>query len=152
MRNKTTIRQTEDDAATRRDLEAMAHAIGRFRSAVWHIAEQESSQPMQVQFEQAARRRRSVQRRVMLEWAFAGFAGVAALIPAAGYYRHHQEQARIEQQQQALKQREADAQLLDQIADEVSEAVPDAMRPLAEMDAMYGQNSTGQQGKTNATN
>jgi hypothetical protein len=149
MRNKTAIRQTEDDVATRRDLEAMAHAISRFRSAVWHIAEQENPQPMQAQLEQAAQRRRSVQRRVMLEWAFAGIAGVAALIPAAGYYRHHQQQARIEQQQ-----READARLLDQIADEVSEAVPDAMRPLAEMDAAYadGQNATGQQGKTNATN
>jgi hypothetical protein len=143
----------ESDAATKRDLEGFAHAISHFRSMVWHISAQENSLSAAIQMEQAAQRKRSTQRRLMLEWAVAAIAGVAALVPAAGYYRHHVEQARIQEQQQVLKQREADAQLLDQVTDEISEAVPDAMRPLAEMDVTYadGQNS-GQQGKINARN
>ncbi|MCL6463441.1 MAG: hypothetical protein K6T49_02855 [Acidobacterium ailaaui] len=154
MRGNRAISQMESDAATRRDLENMAYAIRQFRAAVWHIAEQEGPRPTLIQLEQAARRRRSAQRRIMLEWAFAALAGVAVLLPAAGHYRHHAQMARMAEQQQALKQREADAELLDQVADEVSEAVPDAMRPLAELDSLYGsdQSATGQREKNNARN
>jgi hypothetical protein len=78
---------------------------------------------------------------------------VTMLVPAVGYYRNHTARVREQQQEQALKQREADAALLDQVTSEISEAEPDSMRPLAEMDSDYAsyQTSTGEMEKKNET-
>src|SRR5277367_186226 len=122
----------ESDAATKRDLEGLANSISQFRSAVHHVAGRSSESGMNWGFEQARVRRRSAQRRVMLEWAVAVALCVAALVPAVGFYREHASQVRAEQQAQLLKQREADTALLDQVSSELSEAVPDSMRPLVE--------------------
>ncbi|HEX3436661.1 MAG TPA: hypothetical protein VHT24_07820 [Pseudacidobacterium sp.] len=141
MTKETTKRQVEElypesDAATKRDLEGLANAISQFRAAVSHISAKAETVPVAVQMERARQRRRWAQRRVMLEWAFAAVAMIAMLLPGAGYYRHHAEMAR-ERQEQALQQREADTALLDQVDSELSETVPDAMRPLADMESAY---------------
>jgi Tfp pilus assembly protein PilN len=134
------------DAATKRELEGLANAIGQFRAAVHHVAACETESQMDWGFERALKRKQSHQRRVMLEWAVAAVLCVAALVPAVGYYRHAAT-LKAEQQAQLLKQREADAALLDQVSSEISEAVPDAMQPLAEMDATYASS-----GSTNGEN
>jgi hypothetical protein len=124
------------DAATKRELEVVANAIGEFRAAVHHIAARETESQLDWGFGPALKRRHAAQRRLMLEWAVAAVLCVAALIPAVGYYRHAAT-LKAEQQAQMLKQREADAALLEQVSSEISEAVPDAMRPLVEVDVAY---------------
>jgi len=130
----------ESDAATKRDLEGLANAISQFRSAVHHIAAGQEAQPIAWQLERAKVRQRSKQRRVMLEWAVAAALCVAAMVPAVNFYRDHAAAVRAQQQAQLLKQREADTALLDQVTSELSEAVPDSLQPLAEMDSDYANN------------
>jgi uncharacterized protein (DUF2252 family) len=156
---ETTNRQVqelypESDAATKRDLEGLANSISQFRAAVHHIAARSAESAMDWGFEQARARSRSAQRRVMLEWAVAAALCVAALVPAVGFYHQHAAQVRAEQQAQMLKQREADTALLDQVSSELSEAVPDSMQPLAEVDADYVsyQTTAGEKEKKNGRN
>ncbi|QNI31329.1 hypothetical protein H7849_19910 [Alloacidobacterium dinghuense] len=143
----------ESDAATKRDLEGLAHSISEFRAAVFQIAARSTGSATEWGLEQARVRRRSAQRRVMLEWAVAAALCVAALAPAVGFYRNHAAAVRAEHQAQLLKQREADTALLDQVTNELSEAVPDSMQPLAETDADYvSYETTGKMEKTNGRN
>ncbi|HTZ89233.1 MAG TPA: hypothetical protein VMA71_02770 [Alloacidobacterium sp.] len=148
----------ESDAATKRELEGLANSISQFRAAVHHIAGQQK-EPAQAawQMDLARERRRNAQRRILLEWAVAATAamvlGIAALGPAVGSYRNHEAQLRAQHQEQILKQREADTALLDQVANELSVAVPDSMQPLAEMDADYASyQTTGKTEKKNGRN
>jgi hypothetical protein len=160
MTKETTNRQVqemypESDGATKRDLEMLANSISQFRAAVRHIAEQQAGPaPAAWQLDQAQQRRRSAQRRTMLEWAVAMVLCVTMLVPAVGYYRDHAKRLRAQQQEQLSKQRAADTALLDQVTSELSEAVPDSMRPLAEMDADYASNqiATGKTEKKNGRN
>ena len=148
MTKETTNRQVQDlypesDAATKRDLEGLANSISHFRTAVHHAAGQQASPlPIARQLERAAQRKRSAQRRIMLEWAVAMALCIAALVPATSYYHTHEARQQAQRQAQLLKQREADAALLDQVASELSESVPDSLRPLADMDADYTSNQT----------
>ena len=132
----------ESDAATKRDLEGLANSISQFRLAVHHVAARSADSAMDWRFEQARARRRSAQRRVMLEWAVAMALCVAALVPAVGFYREHAAAVRAEQQAQLLKQHEADAALLDQVSSALSATVPDSLQPLAEMDSDYASYQT----------
>jgi hypothetical protein len=164
MTKETTTRQVqemypESDAATKRDLEGLANSISQFRALVRHIAEHEGDpKPVAWQLDQARQRKRSAQRRTMLQWAVATVAAtvlcVTMLVPAVGSYRQHAAQARAQQQEQLLKQREADTALLDQVSSELSVAVPDSMQPLAEMDSDYASNqvSTRETEKKNGRN
>jgi hypothetical protein len=158
MTKETTNRQVqemypESDAASKRDLEGLANSISQFRAAVHHVAARSSEEGMDWGFEQARVRRRTAQRRIMLEWAVAAVLCVVALVPAVGFFRDHAKQVRAERQAQILKQREADTALLDQVSSELSEAVPDSMRPLAEMDADYvSYQTTGETEKKNGRN
>lgn len=160
MTKETTTRQVqemypESDAATKRDLEGLANSISQFRAAVRHIAEQQT-EPASVawQLDQARQRRHSTQRRSMRQWALAMALCVTMLVPAVGYYREHTAHLQAQRQEQLLKQREADTALLDQVTSELSEAVPDSMQPLAEMDSDYASNqiSIGKTEKKNGTN
>jgi hypothetical protein len=164
MTKETTTRQVqemypESDAATKRDLEGLANSISQFRAAVRHIADQQA-EPASVawQLDQARQRRRSAQRRTMLQWAVATAAFtvlcVTMLVPTVGHYREHAAQLQAQRQEQLLKQREADTALLDQVTSELSVAVPDSMQPLAEMDSDYTNNqiSIGKTEKTNGRN
>jgi predicted anti-sigma-YlaC factor YlaD len=141
MTRETTTRQVyelyaENDAATKRSLEGLANSISQFREAVRHIAEEQQNVPAVQALEQASHRRQSVRRRIMLEWSAAAALCMGLLVPGIGYYRSYNTHLR-EQQQQAQKQREADSALLDQVASEVTEDVPDSMRPLAGTDSDY---------------
>lgn len=145
-REKTTNQMQElypenSDAATKRSLEGLANAIGNFRAAVHHIADQETSTRITTQqLEQASKQKRSAQRRVMLEWATAMVLCVTMLVPALGYLRDRNVRMQAQQHEQLMKQRQADEALLEQVSHEVSEAVPDSMQPLAELDADYAGN------------
>lgn len=142
----------ESDATTKRDLEGLANAIGQFRSAVHHIAAGEDASPIAWQLEQARARQRTRQRRVMLEWAVAAALCVAAMVPAVNLYRDHAAAVRAQQQAQLLKQRQADTALLDQVTSELSEAVPDSLQPLAELDSDYTNNQATMGGSRNGRN
>ena len=157
MTKETTTRQVqemypESDAATKRDLEGLANSISQFRAAVRHIAEPTS---VAWQLDKARQRRRSAQRRTMLQWAVATVAAtvlcVTMLVPAVASYRNHAAQLQAQRQEQLLKQREADTALLDQVTSELSVTVPDSMQPLEELDSDYTNNQTSI-GKTEKTN
>lgn len=163
MTRETTNRDVQDlypesDAATKRDLEGLAHSISEFRLAVHQIAARSVGptivgSPTEWGLEQARVRLRSKQRRVMLEWAVAAALCVAALVPAVGFYREHAATLQAERQAQMLKQREADTALLDQVTSELSETVPDSMQPLAQTDADYvSYETTGKTEKANGRN
>lgn len=139
----------ESDAATKRGLEGLANAIGQFRSAVHHIAAREAESRTDWGFERVLKRKQSRQRRLILEWAVAAALCVAMLVPGVSYYRNRSAQLRAEQQAQLLKQREADAALLDQVTSEISETAPDAMDPLVEMDVAYRNAQNAQQREGN---
>lgn len=164
MTKETTTRQVqemypESDAATKRDLEGLANSISQFRAAVRHIAEQQA-EPASIawQLDQARQRRRSAQRRTMLQWAVATAAVtvlcVTMLVPTVGHYRDRAARLQAQRQEQLLKEREADTALLDQVTSELSVTVPDSMQPLAELDSDYTNNqvSIGKTEKTNGRN
>ena len=161
MTKETTTRQVqemypESDAATKRDLEGLANSISQFRAAVRHIAEQQAeTASIAWQLDQARQRKRSAQRRTMLQWAVATVAAtvlcVTMLVPTVEHYRDHAAQLQAQRQEQLLKQREADTALLDQVTSELSVTVPDSMQPLAELDSDYTNNQTSI-GKTEKTN
>lgn len=148
----------ESDAATKRELEGLANSIRQFRAAVHHMAAQEEPTQVAWQLEQARQRRRSAQRRMVLEWAMTAMAAIvlsaAAVVPTVNSHREHMAQLQAQRQAQILKQREADSALLDQVTSELSEAIPDSMQPLAEMDADYVsyQTATGETEKKNGRN
>ena len=157
MTKETTTRQVqemypESDAATKRDLEGLANSISQFRAAVRHIAEPTS---VAWQLDKARQRRRSAQRRTMLQWAVATVAAtvlcVTMLMPTVEHYRDRAAQLQAQRQEQLLKQREADTALLDQVTSELSVTVPDSMQPLEELDSDYTNNQTSI-GKTEKTN
>ena len=160
MTKETTNRQVqelypESDAATKRYLEGLAHSISHFRLAVYSVSDRQASTlPVTAQLEKAAQRRRSKQRRVMLEWAVAMALCVAALVPATSYYQTRAAQQAAQRQAQLLKQREADTALLEQVTSEISESVPDSLQPLADMDTEYAsyQTSITKTEKTNGRN
>ena len=158
MTKETTNRDVQDlypesDAATKRDLERLANSISQFRSAVHHVAARSADSATDWGFEQAEGRRWSAQRRAVLQWAAAMALCVAVLVSAVDFYRGHVAAVKAEQQAQLLKQREADTALLEQVSSELSEAVPDSMRPLAETDADYvSYQTTGETEKKNGRN
>lgn len=149
MKQKMMIRQIDNDAATKCDLEKLTNALDQFRSVVQHISalNEREARPIAWQLEQARERQRSAHRRRALEWVVAAVMCLAVALPLTGRYHSQALQARA--QQQLLQQRTADAALLDQVASEIEEPVPDAMRPLEDSDSVYATDSSVQQGDKN---
>lgn len=110
-----------------------ADAVRDFRSAVTHVADRETAQPLPTEWLAPARKRhRSAQQRAGLAWAFAVLLGVAA-VPFSSH-SHHSVAVHPVAQAETAPAAEADTALLEQVDTDVSASVPSSLAPLAELD------------------
>jgi len=123
---------------TREEVREIAEALSLYRSAMQHIAEREAARPLVSGF---AKRRPVRRMRFGLLLAPALSAAVAAgvLVPVYNHFHPHKRStpAPIAKDGQAngndARAALDDTALMNQIDNEVSEDVPDALRPLAEL-------------------
>jgi hypothetical protein len=113
----------------------MAEALSLYRSAMQHIAEREAARPFIAERRFERRPRFSL----LLAPALAAAVAAAVLVPMYGHF-HHEHGATpapvVANGQQHANDTHAavdDTALMNQIDSEVSEDVPDALRPLADL-------------------
>ncbi len=158
MKTQTHITNTgsaHPDAGLDAQLEptgALQESIRDFRSAVHHVAQRETSQPVPANWLAPAQgRKRAAQRRLMLAWACAALF-CAGIVPLSTHL-HHAQQA--QQQMAATQSDAADTALLEQVDSAVSESVPSSLAPLTALDSWSSSTSTNESStnpmeKTNA--
>jgi hypothetical protein len=119
--------------ATRDEVRDLAEALSLYRSAMHHVADREAARP----FVPAPRPARIVGFRFLLAPALAAAIAAAALVPAYSHFHHHSDSGPVAKngQPNAADARAAvdDTVLMNQIDSELSEDVPDALRPLADV-------------------
>jgi hypothetical protein len=130
---KDAVTGSESDAS-REEVREMAEALSLYRSAVHHIVEREAAKPFVVQPHQA----RSQAFGLLLAPALAAVIAVGVLIPVYNHFHHGSAKpAALGHAQppapEAIRANVDDTVLMNQIDSEVSEDVPDALRPLAEL-------------------
>jgi hypothetical protein len=116
---------------TREEVREIAEALSLYRSAMHHVAEREAARPF------AAERRPShtMRFRPLLAPALTVAIAAGVLVPVYAHYHDHHTVARKDT---ATKTNQSvasmdDTALMNQIDSEVSEDVPDALRPLADL-------------------
>lgn len=159
MKTQTNITNTGSagpDAGLDAQLEptgALQESIRDFRSAVHHIAQRETFQPVPANWLAPAQgRKRAAQRRLMLAWACAALF-CAGILPLSTHL--HQAQPAQQQQMAATQSDAADTTLLEQVDSAVSESVPSSLAPLTALDSWSSstsanESSTNPMEKTNA--
>ena len=127
------VANSEPDA-TREDIRDLAEALSLYRSAMQHVTDREAARPF------AAKRRptRIVGFRFLLAPAHGAAIAAAALVPAYSHFHHHPSSAPVSQNQSQHNATSNvatvdDTVLMNQIDSELSEDVPDALRPLADV-------------------
>jgi hypothetical protein len=122
--------ETDD---TRDEVRDLAEALSLYRSAMHHVADREVARPF------AGERRPSsaIRFRFLLAPALTVVLAVAALVPVYSHFHPHHDgmAAANNAQPNAADARAAvdDTVLMNQIDSELSEDVPDALRPLADV-------------------
>jgi hypothetical protein len=129
---------TAETDTTREEVREMAEALSLYGSAMRHIAEREAARMPIAQ--RVAERRPGHAFRVRVLFAPALAAAVAAAFLAPVYSRLHHHSAVLAPQASTAQPNAADARanvddtvLMNQIDSELSEDVPDALRPLADL-------------------
>lgn len=119
---------------TRDEVRELAETLSLYRSAMCHVAEREAARPW------VADRRRAAPVRFRLLLAPALAAAVAAAVMAPVYSHMHHHRSAVARTAEAAQQNPAanrasidDTALMNQIDSAVTEDVPDALRPLADM-------------------
>jgi predicted anti-sigma-YlaC factor YlaD len=134
---------------------ALQASIRDFRSAVHHIAQLETSQPVPANWLAPAQgRRRTAQRRLMLAWTCSALL-CAGIVPLSTHLHQTQQAQQQAQQQAATQSYAADTALLEQVDSAVSESVPSSLAPLTALDSWSSSTSTNESStnpmeKTNA--
>jgi hypothetical protein len=137
---------------TREEVREIAEALSLYRSAMQHIAEREAARPFVV----GRRAERSHRFGLLLAPALAAAVAAAVLVPVYGHFGHHDGAGAVPTvkiaQQNGNDTHAAvdDTALMNQIDSEVSEDVPDALRPLADLSDQTTTTSVVSE-KTNAT-
>jgi len=118
---------------TREEVREMAEALSLYRSAMHHLAERETARP----FVAEPRRARKMGFRLLLAPALTAAVAAGVLVPVyAHLHDHHTRTVAKNNTQTRTTQNLAgvdDTALMNQIDSEVSEDVPDALRPLADL-------------------
>jgi hypothetical protein len=123
---------------TREEVREIAEALSLYRSAMQHIAEREAGRPF-AQTIADRRPARTIHFRLVLAPALAAAVAAAVLVPVYGHFHHHDGAGPAPvvkiAHQNAIDTHAAvdDTALMNQIDSEVSEDVPDALRPLADL-------------------
>ncbi len=142
---------SESDTS-REEVREMAEALSLYRSAMHHIAEREAARPF------AAERRpaRTIRYSLLLAPALAAAVAAAALAPV---YSHFHRRTSAPAPAVSLTQKNLgnnlaaidDTVLMNQIDSELSEDVPDALRPLADLSDQARHANTGSEKKNVTT-
>ncbi len=131
------IRKAVADPAageSREDVRELAEALSLFGSAMRHLAEQQNASP----WVEARRPSRAVRLRLLLAPAMAAAMTAAVAVPVYSHlhHRHHGMAPIAQTVRQNPGQTRAsvdDTVLMTQIDNEVSQDVPDALQPLADL-------------------
>jgi hypothetical protein len=139
--------------ATREDVRSLAEALSLYRSAMHHVAEREVARHPFVPGLAETRPAHPFRMRLLLAPALA--AGVAAAVLVPLYGRHHQPPAvrvaaNVAAGPTVARADVDDTALMNQIDSELSEDVPDALRPLADLSDQTTTNPVSE--KKNVTN
>ena len=125
------VNQTESDD-TREEVREMAEALSLYRSAMHHLAEREAARP----FAAEPRPARTLRLRLILAPALTAAVAAGVLVPVYSHFHHRPTtvtDARNAQPGPAdVRANVDDTVLMNQIDSELSEDVPDALRPLAD--------------------
>ena len=135
-----------------KEMRELAEAISLYRSAMRHVAEKQPARPW------AAERRagRTIRMRLMLVPVLAGALVAAVMAPTLSHLHHgaatrqavaHATQAAGANTQASLD----DTALMNQIDSEISEEVPDALQPLAELSEQAATTKNSVTEKANGT-
>jgi len=146
----------EDRLDTRNETRELAEAVSLYRSAMQHLADKQAGQaPASFTASMTAERRpvKSAKMRLLLVPALVAALAAAVIAPAVSHMRHPAAVKRPTAQSvaPAPEQNVAsvdDTQLMNQIDSEVSEDVPDALQPLADLSDQTA--STGTTMKTHS--
>jgi len=132
---------------TREEVREMAEALSLYRSAMRHVAEREAARPF------AAERRpaRTMRFRLLLAPALTAAVAAGVLVPVyAHFHDHHTGTVAKNGSPAKTAQNVAgvdDTALMNQIDSEVSEDVPDALRPLADLSEQTTTSTTASEKK-----
>jgi len=149
------IRGKAEETKTREEVREMAEALSLFGSAMRHMAGRRAEQmAVQVRLE-PARAAGWLRMRLVLAPALGAAVAVAVAIPAWSHF-HQAEIARRNPAPAVQNNTEAranvnDTVLMNQIDSDVSEDVPDALEPLAQLSEQAAATKTTVSEKTNAS-
>jgi len=149
------IRGKAEETKTREEVREMAEALSLFGSAMRHMAGRRAEQmAVQVRLE-PARAAGWLHMRLVLAPALGAAVAVAVAIPAWSHF-HQAEIARRNPAPAVQNNTEAranvnDTVLMNQIDSDVSEDVPDALEPLAQLSEQAAATKTTVSEKTNAS-
>ncbi len=142
--------EMENGAESRDEMREMAEALSLYRSAMQHVAEKHAARPLVKERKAAA----SLRMRLVMVPALAAALAIAVIVPALS---HHHGHAGIKagpviavapQATNADVAQVNDTQLMNQIDSDLTEDVPDALQPLADMGT---QTATATSSATTAT-
>jgi len=128
---KDAVANPEPDA-TREEVREMAEALSLYRSAMHHIAEREAARPFAVEQRPA----RAIGFRLLLAPVLTAAFAAGVFVPLYGHFHHHAVPAPHTLASSNTADTGSavdDTALMNQIDSEVSEDVPDALRPLADL-------------------
>lgn len=125
--------EMENGAESRDEMRELEETFSLYRSAMQHVAEKHAARPL-VQERKAA----SLRMRLVMVPALAAALAIAVIVPAMSHHGHPGIKAApvITVTPQATNADVAqmnDTQLMDQIDSDLTEDVPDALQPLADM-------------------
>lgn len=132
MKNRQHDAAHPEPDSTREEMRAMAEALSLYRSAMHHLAEREAARP----FAAEPRPARTVRFRLLLAPALAAAVAAGVFVPMYSHYHHHETPAAHTVASTTTAGTHSnidDTALMNQIDSELSEDVPDALRPLAEL-------------------
>lgn len=144
---------------SRDEMRELAEAVSLYRSAMQHVAEKHAAQPapsFTASIAAARHPARSVKMRLVLVPALAAALAAAVIAPAVSHLHHpastppavaHTASPAPEQTVASVD----DTQLMNQIDSEVSEDVPDALEPLADLSEQATTTAAGTAATTHRT-
>jgi hypothetical protein len=132
---KNAVANPEPDAS-REGIREIAEALSLYRAAMHHIADREAAGHPIVQGFAARRPARTIGFRLLLAPVLAAAVAAGVFVPVYGHFHHHGSSAITAKTQPNPADNRAavdDTALMNQIDSELSEDVPDALRPLADL-------------------
>lgn len=126
--------EMENGAESRDEMRELEETLSLYRSAMQHVAEKHAARPL-VQERKAAS---SLRMRLVMVPALAAALAIAVIVPAMSHHGHPGIKSApvVRVTPQATNTDVAqmnDTQLMDQIDSDLTEDVPDALQPLADM-------------------